>query len=619
MQKRILLSVILSIIIILVSLGIISYHYVNDSIESSLQGRLALAKIISRYFDDIIESNLKRLYDISISGKIDFSDGDWNPEKRALMTAYEYSIFTDRIFLLDMFGNVVLTYPHLDSGAVNMLNIPYIGTILSERREIISDVYNSEPFNRKVIYTLVPLRDKNGNFIGVAGGEINPTNYIFSQKINSIPVRPETKIELIDGQGTIIASNDPTRILTSSDHNEFLSNLIKKRQNTVSTCHRCHVKESAEMSRTQDMLAFAPLTVPAWGISVREPQELVFLPATNLKYGFLVLGLIAIVSALVLTLGISRSIVRPVQGLINAARRIGGGDLSSPILISSKDEIGTLAKSFDTMRQRLLESLNSIKDHNIKLEQRVAERTAELQQNRRRLQMLFNELIKAQEDERKRIARELHDETSQSLAALGMSIDIAEMALNENSLAPDGIKELKTKLDHVLDGINILIRDLRPPVLDDLGFESGVQWLLERHLGKKGIAYSFFISEGFHRTMSAGKGHISNKTELMLFRVVQEVIINIAKHAQAKNVALFLCSDDKYINIGIEDNGIGFDVKEVLRDMDRGENGGFGVIGMKERIALLEGSLDICSKPNEGTFISIEVPIRTTLEFVENV
>ena len=152
MQKRIIISVILGIIIILLSLGIISYHYVKDSIERSLQSRLALANIISKYIDDILESNLKRLYDISLSGSIDFEDNNWKPEKRALKTAYDYSIFTDRIFLVDLQGNIVLTFPHLEGGNINLLSIPSINKSLIEKRPVISDVYTLEPTKRKVIF-----------------------------------------------------------------------------------------------------------------------------------------------------------------------------------------------------------------------------------------------------------------------------------------------------------------------------------------------------------------------------------------------------------------------------------------------------------------------------------
>ena len=108
MQKRIVFLLFLNVGVILVSLGIISHLSVTASIERSLENRLMLANIIGRYVDYVIESNVKRLYDVSLSGKIDLEDNDWDPERKALKTAMEYSIFTGRIFLLDRRGRVLL-------------------------------------------------------------------------------------------------------------------------------------------------------------------------------------------------------------------------------------------------------------------------------------------------------------------------------------------------------------------------------------------------------------------------------------------------------------------------------------------------------------------------------
>ena len=613
MQKRIIISVVLSVLLIMGSLGIISYLSVNESIGRSMQNRLALANIISKYIENILESNLTRLYDISLSGRIDLKDGNWLPEKKALKTAYEYSIFTDRIFLLDLEGNVVLKYPHQEGKALNLLSIPYVSRALSEKRQLISDIYTFKKTGRKVIFTLVPLRNKHGEIVGLAGGEINPANYVFTQVIKSVSTGDNTSIELIDSLGTIIASDDPKRMLTSSDHDEFLSNLIVKKKSSVAICHRCHSEEKEKKSRTKDMLAFSPLSIAPWGISVREPQDMVFAPATKIKEAFLVIGIIFLGTSLLLAIGMSRSVVRPIQSLINATQRIAKGYLEEPIQISSSDEIESLARSFEHMRVKLNESHNKIKEHSIVLENKVMERTKALRKSRMRLSKLLDAVITAQEEERKRVARELHDETSQTLAALGMSIDIASMAMEENSLTKEEIQELKEKLGAALDGINIIIKDLRPPIFDDLGLESGVRWLLENHLGEKGIEYSLIVTNGFKGfcRRNGKPGSAQSKTELMLFRVIQEAVINIAKHTEASNVSIYLCSYNSIINIGIEDNGGGFDVKQILDASDRDDNIGFGILGMKERIALLDGELYICSEPGGGTFINVEVPVSS--------
>src|SRR5512139_3232294 len=198
MQKRIIFLLILNVGIILVSLGIISHLSVTTSIERSLENRLMLANIIGRTIDYVIESNIKRLYDISLSGKVDFEDHDWEPERKALKTAIEYSIFSGRIFLMDRHGRVLLSYPHREGEGVHVFSVPYVRKAIQEMKPVISDVHTMTYTQRSMILALVPLKNKDGEVVGVAGGEIDPTNYMLAQMISAIPAGRDTIIELVD-------------------------------------------------------------------------------------------------------------------------------------------------------------------------------------------------------------------------------------------------------------------------------------------------------------------------------------------------------------------------------------------------------------------------------------
>lgn len=614
MQKKIIVSTILSVLVILLGLGIISNVSVHESIRLSLTERSELAGMLANNTDHLLQDNLTRLYDVSLSGSIDLKDGDWEPEYRSLKTAYQYSIFTDGIFLLDRDGSNVLTYP-AGQEKRDIMDIPYVRKTIDENKAVISNIHTEEGTRRKVIFVLVPLKDRNGNIIGAVGGEINPTNYILTNIIRAAPMGPDTIIELVDGNGVVIASNNPVRIFTYCDRNKILGNLITSRKRAVMECHRCHEGEEPGKAKademTVDMLAFAPLSEAPWGISVREPQKRVFAPSSNLRRRFLILGLVAIGSALVLALGISKGLVIPIRSLTVATKRIAEGNLKEPVTAVSRDEIGILSTSFERMRQRLAESHEKLQRYNAELEDGVYNRTIELQQSRKRLTTLLNELMRAQEEERKRIARELHDETSQSIAALGMSIEIAAIALKENELTPQKIYELRSKVTQLLEGISRIIQDLRPPVLDDLGLESAIRWLLERHIGAKGIRFSLTVSEEFQRMLVSEDRVIDNKTVFRLFRIIQEAIINISKHAEASSVAVSLIYEDPTVRVSIADDGVGFDVNGVISAIDMGVNTGYGILGLKERVALLDGTFDIESKLGEGTHILITVPLSS--------
>ncbi len=604
MYKRIIISVILSILIILISLGIASYLTVNYTIERSLNRRVAVAQMIARYTDSILERNFNRLYDISLSGGVDFSDNNWEPERKALQTAYQYSIFTDGIFLLDKNGNTVLTYPPKPETFENRLSIPNISKVIMDGRPTISDIYTVEPSKKKVIFAMVPLKNKDGDIVGVAGGEINPTNYMLNQIIEAVPDEPNTYMEIVDSHGIVMASNNPNRIFTGSDHNRFLGNLIAHKISTVRTCHRCHTGKNNQTGKgaekSTDILAFAPLEMAPWGVSIIQPEKDVYAPARKLRNMFLAFSLGSIGIALLMAIGMSRSIVKPVHELIDATHKIAAGDMTKSIGFGGVDEIGMLSSSFEIMRVKLADSLENLHKYNIELEERVNERTKEIKQSQKKVENLLKKVISVQEDERKRIARGLHDETMQALSALLMKIDMCKMYQEQPPL--ERVQEMKSIVLTILNGVHNLIQNLRPSILDDLGLEASIRWLLDKHLWEKGITYFFNIIG------TQGK-RFDPHIETTFFRIIQESIVNIARHADAENVFVIMKVDEDAINLDIEDDGHGFDVRSALKRTEDGR--GLGILGMKERAYLLDGRVQICSEPGSGTRISLWIPIKS--------
>ncbi|RJP20601.1 MAG: HAMP domain-containing protein [Deltaproteobacteria bacterium] len=611
MQKRIIFLLILNVGIILVSLGVISHLSVNASIDRSIENRRMLANIIGRYIDYVIESNVKRLYDVSLSGKVDLGDNDWDPERKALKTAIEYSIFTGRIFLLDRAGHALLSYPHREEEGVHTFGIPYARKALTEFRPVISDVYTLPSTQRSVVLALVPLKNKDGEVVGVAGGEIDPTNYMLSQTISAIPTGAETIIELVDSHGVIIASNDPRRILTCGDRYRFLEGLVAEKKSAVQSCHRCK-EGTAGRKRERDMLAFAPLTMAPWGVIVRDPVDSVFSPSSNLRRGFLLLSAVAIATTLLLAIGLSKGIVRPVQALIGATRKIADGNLDDPIEVEAKDEIGTLGKSVDDMRIKLAESLKSVQAYSEGLEGMVADRTRELHRSREKLAALLQGIITAEEDERKRIARELHDDTSQSLNAALISLDSVVAHFPAYDPIRKQLLQMREQCMAMLKGVHRMIKDLRPPILDDLGLESAIKWVLEKHIGERGIRYRLETTGSAAELKARAAVEVDYpRLELVLFRIAQEGIINISKHAEAENVEVILAFRESAIDMEIRDDGKGFDADSVYGAFRKDHQVGLGLVGMGERISLLDGTLEVRSEPGSGTRISVHVPVPT--------
>lgn len=387
-----------------------------------------------------------------------------------------------------------------------------------------------------------------------------------------------------------------------SDHRSELANLIQQQQTTRGTCHSCHSGDQQE-SRETEILAFFPLSrllPPApWGVTVRQSEQEALAPARSLQRRFFFIGFSLLGIGLLLTWGMARSIVKPVGVLTQAARKIAAGNLSDPLPPLGKDEIGTLAQSFDTMREELKASLDKIQQWNKELERTVQERTRELEESRAMRGELLHKLISAQEQERKRIARELHDDTSQALAALVVALDMAAMTSASEGELKTKLASMKTLAVSLLDNVRRMIFDLRPTVLDDLGLLSALRWYAEERLRPLGVRVRVEIS-GAERRLPA-------QVETALFRVVQEAVTNIAKHAEAENAVLSIDFGDSAILIEIEDDGKGFDVQAFARSTDKGR--GLGLLGMRERITLLGGSISIDSEPGGGTRLKIEVPL----------
>ncbi len=599
MQKKLIIAVLLNVIVISATLGIFSYFAVHESIKRSLQSRLALARIISNYVEVFLNNNLYRLKDISLSGKVDLKDHDWRPEKRMLETVYKYSLFTEGVFLLDKHGNELLTYPpHVDYFS-NLTYITYVNQVLQTGKPVISNVYTIEPLRKKVIFMMMPLRDSEGRINGIAGGILGPTERFLNELLQSGKIESNSYIEIIDANEIVVASDNPSRVFQHHNHDSTLSKMIMECKDGILECRHGFSHPDAA-KRPVDRLAFVPLSVAKWGVIVGQAEKDIFAPAIGLEGKFLFLVLIFIGTSIIFSIGMSLSIVRPLRSLIASTNKISSGDLSTPVGDLGSDEILTLSKSFDEMRKKLAESLESIKNQNAELENRVAIRTKQIRESGHKIEHLLKKVISSQEDERRRIARGLHDTILQDTSAFLIKLDICRV--HPDLITVDKIDEMRKIALETIDNIHLVIKDLRPSILDDLGIVAAIKWLLDRHLGGKGVTYYLDIESPITKRLPP-------RVEITLFRILQESMINIARHANAESVFVTLDAGDNYLLIIVEDDGDGFDVEELMRHPI--ENGrGLGIIGMKERASLIDGIFQIYSVKGEGTRMCLQIPLK---------
>jgi len=220
----------------------------------------------------------------------------------------------------------------------------------------------------------------------------------------------------------------------------------------------------------------------------------------------------------------------------------------------------------------------------------------------RQKQMLGLRIIKAQEEERQRIARDIHDGPAQSMSNVVLKAEVCERLISiDITKAKEELKLLKSIVRSSLQDVRKIIYNLRPMALDDLGLIPTLERYLATFEDETGIAVVF--------NKIGNESNIKPSISLAVFRIVQEAVNNIHKHANAKNAIVNIEFLNDNLKLYIFDDGIGFDINKVNNKIHEDGSGGFGLYSMRERVELLNGTIAINSQPGKGTRISIDIPL----------
>lgn len=238
--------------------------------------------------------------------------------------------------------------------------------------------------------------------------------------------------------------------------------------------------------------------------------------------------------------------------------------------------------------------------------QYVAIDVTEQKRMRDNLNVFMRQILTAQEDERKRIALELHDDTVQALLLVAQRLD-SLTARPPGPLAVEvaqELHELHEVATQTLTDLRRLIQDLRPHLLDDFGLVPALEWLTDELSRQQGIKARVEVCGSL--------SGVAPEARLVLFRVAQEALSNVRRHSGADEVAIYLHRHDDTVRMAVSDNGKGFPVPPVISDL--AAKGKLGLLGMYERARLLGGTLDIRSQVGEGTTVAVEVPVESAEE-----
>lgn len=292
----------------------------------------------------------------------------------------------------------------------------------------------------------------------------------------------------------------------------------------------------------------------------------------------LLFAFVGVLLSVVANFLVLRAAFRPLTNLERVANAVRNGNVSVRVERS---------RYTDPQLARLSDTFNDTLD--------------ELAKDREQLRALASQVIRAQEDERKRIARELHDDTAQVLFAQLLRLTAMKSSPNDDMRATAG--ELEDMTVEAIEGVRRLALELRPPSLDDLGLRESLGDLAERFGRQLSIPVEY--------QPRVGRDRLPAEIELVLYRVAQEAMTNIAKHAGASHASINLTRRGEIVTLTVTDNGRGFDPALASKQDDRGL--GLGLFGMEERVVLVGGTLQIISRSGIGTAVIASIPLDSPM------
>jgi signal transduction histidine kinase len=352
------------------------------------------------------------------------------------------------------------------------------------------------------------------------------------------------------------------------------------------------VTEIRDNGQTDFIYAFAPLQS-----SLRErpgymvlgvPRHLAFADSNRiLRRNLILLGVIALAAVLAAWFGSDLFVMRQIRVMEQTSRKLAAGEMSARTgLDYGSGELGRLAKNFDEMAATL--------------EQRQAEREraeTELKRSQELFRNLSTHLQAVREEERTSIARRIHDDLGQTMTAL--KIDLSwlskNLACHRDSIR-EKLKSMVTIIDETIETVHDVSQDLRPGILDDFGLPAAIEWQAEEFQKRTGIECRVFLPPD--------EFALSKEISTHLFRIVQESLTNVIRHAGATEVQIELDREDGVLLLEVRDNGHGIPDSAVSHPKS------FGLIGIKERVYSLGGEVNISGIQDQGTRITVKLNIQ---------
>lgn len=456
----------------------------------------------------------------------------------------------------------------------------------SETRQVIEPYINVDSARVAVLKRdSVPV----GNFFSINDALYHPIRLFIREtdtvagymlawrKINMTRQSLDRFSQLIGAHSTLQLGNRDMSLWTN-----FIEPIPLPLEDTTGRFKKSFIYRNADGEKMLASMRGVPNT--RWAFLVEFPHHRVVAPAGIVLKWMIVIGALITLTAIFITRRMTLRLTRPLKQLTSAAAAIASGDFNQPVHTDRRDEIGKLARAFNAMISKVSRSQAELRN-----------KFHETEEITSRLRELSAHLQNIREEERIHIAREMHDELGQLLT--GFKMDISWLT---KRLEKTGEPAVREKLQEMMELVNEAARfvrriasELRPSLLDDLGLVAALEWHSQEFSRRANIRVEF--------KTPLEEVQLPVETATGLFRIYQESLTNVARHAEAKQVIVELQQNTGEILLTISDDGRGFDIASRQRKT-------LGLLGMKERAAMLGGQLRIYSAPGKGTTVVISIP-----------
>ena len=359
--------------------------------------------------------------------------------------------------------------------------------------------------------------------------------------------------------------------------------ILKTRVNTLPAINAMNGMEGSVTTNDYRSIpvlsSYEKIAVPGlnWAMLAEIDVQEAMIPIFETRTRILLLSMIIMVVFFFFVLFISKRITKPLIRLKDAAVNMGEGRYDLELPVSTRDELGALTESFNIMASQ------------------IKEKTTELQQERFGR---MRSVIDGEEMERQRLSRELHDGIGQLLIAIKLRLE--SLLYQDGKDIRNSIQELKKYFDQIIDEVRRISNNLMPSVLEAFGIAIAFRNLFSETEEHSGLRIHFDAAGDYD--------DLDKKTKTYIYRITQEAISNIVKHAGAREVWVTLSRGEDSLTLVIRDNGKGFSPETA------GKGGGNGIHNMRERVSLLQGHIEIMSEPGKGSKIKVNVPIYITYD-----